>query len=100
MKYIRELRGRKRADEPLICKICRNKAFTANATLLYHYRSHAGWTHIDRIMTRNCTAVVVVTVVVVTVVVVIICSLICKICRNKAFTANATLLYHYCNHAG
>ena len=73
----------------------------ANAALVYHYRSHAGWTHIDRIMTRNCTAVVVVvTVVVVTVVVVIIGSLVCKICHNKAFTANATMLYHYRSHSG
>jgi len=42
MKYIRELRSKKRIDGPLACRICRNKSFTATATLLYHYRSHAG----------------------------------------------------------
>lgn len=39
--YINELRCKKR-DESLVCKICKNKPFTAAATLLYHYRSHAG----------------------------------------------------------
>jgi len=47
MKYIRELRTKKREDVPLICKICRTKVFTATATLLYHYRSHAGRTPTD-----------------------------------------------------
>jgi len=61
MKYIRELRDKKRVDGPLVCKICQNKAFTANATLLYHYRSHAGWTHVDRVMSRDCTTLEVVT---------------------------------------
>ena len=25
-----------------MCKICKDKEFTATATLMYHYRSHAG----------------------------------------------------------
>ncbi|XP_052767098.1 uncharacterized protein LOC128207929 isoform X2 [Mya arenaria] len=44
MKYIRELRGRKKGENiALRCKICMDKTFTAAATLLYHYRSHAGF---------------------------------------------------------
>ena len=44
LKCIRELRVRRResAALPLVCKICKDKTFTAAATLLYHYRSHAG----------------------------------------------------------
>ena len=42
MKYIRELRSNKRREESLICRICKTKTFTATATLMYHYRSHAG----------------------------------------------------------
>ena len=44
LKYIRELRYKSRPNEAvtLVCKICRDKTFTATATLLYHYRSHAG----------------------------------------------------------
>ncbi|CAN7995476.1 unnamed protein product [Ixodes hexagonus] len=43
LKHIRALRA-KRKDErgPLVCKICKTKVFTAQATLMYHYRSHAG----------------------------------------------------------
>lgn len=43
LKHIRALRS-KRKDErgPLVCKICKTKMFTAQATLMYHYRSHAG----------------------------------------------------------
>lgn len=43
LKHIRALRS-KRKDErgPLVCKICKTKVFTAQATLMYHYRSHAG----------------------------------------------------------
>ena len=40
--YIRELRDKKKEDPILICKICKDRTFTAAATLLYHYRSHAG----------------------------------------------------------
>ena len=44
LKCIRELRMRKgyKEDGNLVCRICKNKAFTATATLMYHYRSHAG----------------------------------------------------------
>lgn len=42
LKCIRELRCRKKEETSLVCKICKNKAFTATATLMYHYRSHAG----------------------------------------------------------
>ncbi|XP_041351883.1 zinc finger and BTB domain-containing protein 18-like [Gigantopelta aegis] len=43
LKCIRELKGRKKDDKlPLMCKICLGKTFTASATLMYHYRSHAG----------------------------------------------------------
>ncbi|XP_076099625.1 uncharacterized protein LOC143069069 isoform X1 [Mytilus galloprovincialis] len=43
LKCIRELKARKRdLMYPLYCKICTNKQFTAAATLMYHYRSHAG----------------------------------------------------------
>ncbi|KAK7103177.1 hypothetical protein V1264_018136 [Littorina saxatilis] len=44
LKYIRELKQRKK-DEKIeyVCKICKEgKKFTAGATLIYHYRSHAG----------------------------------------------------------
>ncbi|EEC12526.1 zinc finger protein, putative [Ixodes scapularis] len=42
LKHIRALRA-KRKDErgPLVCKICKRKVFTAQATLMYHHRSHA-----------------------------------------------------------
>ncbi|KAH3851297.1 hypothetical protein DPMN_093777 [Dreissena polymorpha] len=43
MKYIKELKGRKKGENiALKCKICKEKTFTATATLIYHYRSHAG----------------------------------------------------------
>ncbi|XP_064621560.1 uncharacterized protein LOC135484220 [Lineus longissimus] len=43
LRCIRELRTKKKDDRvPLICKICKDKTFTAAATLMYHYRSHAG----------------------------------------------------------
>ncbi|XP_064603080.1 zinc finger protein 37 homolog isoform X2 [Liolophura sinensis] len=44
LRCIRELKGRKKDDSssPLMCKICKDKTFTACATLMYHYRSHAG----------------------------------------------------------
>ena len=43
MKFIKELKGKKKNENiPLVCKICRDKTFTATATLMYHYRSHAG----------------------------------------------------------
>ncbi|XP_025105656.1 zinc finger protein 37-like isoform X2 [Pomacea canaliculata] len=43
LRCIRELKGRKKDDKmTLVCKICKDKSFTAGATLMYHYRSHAG----------------------------------------------------------
>ncbi|XP_054708506.1 zinc finger protein 43-like [Uloborus diversus] len=43
LKYIRGLRTKKKEERgPLTCQICKNKSFTAQATLMYHYRSHAG----------------------------------------------------------
>ena len=42
LKCIRELRSKKKDGVPLVCKICKSKMFTATATLMYHYRSHAG----------------------------------------------------------
>ena len=43
LKCIREMKARKRdLTYPLYCKICTSKQFTAAATLMYHYRSHAG----------------------------------------------------------
>jgi hypothetical protein len=42
LRCIRDLRLRKREDCLLKCRICENKTFTATATLMYHYRSHAG----------------------------------------------------------
>lgn len=43
LKCIRELKGKKKEDkQPLYCRICKDKTFTASATLMYHYRSHAG----------------------------------------------------------
>ncbi|XP_074644542.1 uncharacterized protein LOC141901259 isoform X5 [Tubulanus polymorphus] len=43
LKCIRELRFKRKDDKAqLICKICKDKTFTAAATLMYHYRSHAG----------------------------------------------------------
>lgn len=42
LRCIRDLRLRKTQDCMLKCKICENKTFTATATLMYHYRSHAG----------------------------------------------------------
>ncbi|XP_062568663.1 uncharacterized protein LOC134230821 [Saccostrea cucullata] len=43
LKCIRELKGKKKDDkQPLYCRICKDKTFTASATLMYHYRSHAG----------------------------------------------------------
>ncbi|GAB6023272.1 hypothetical protein CHUAL_008084 [Chamberlinius hualienensis] len=43
MKYIRLLRTKKKDERiPLVCRICKDKTFTAQATLMYHYRSHAG----------------------------------------------------------
>ncbi|XP_014770030.1 uncharacterized protein LOC106869040 [Octopus bimaculoides] len=40
---IRELKARKKDEKiSLTCQICLNKTFTASATLMYHYRSHAG----------------------------------------------------------
>jgi len=59
MKYIRELRGKRRDDEPLVCKICRSKVFTATATLLYHYRSHAGWQYIDDVVLVTAYTIIV-----------------------------------------
>lgn len=44
LKYIRMLRLKKKDEHvPLVCRICEGqKCFTAQATLMYHYRSHAG----------------------------------------------------------
>ncbi|KAK3092888.1 hypothetical protein FSP39_008434 [Pinctada imbricata] len=42
LRLIRELKGKKDFKKPLYCKLCRGKTFTATATLIYHYRSHAG----------------------------------------------------------
>ncbi|XP_023218982.1 zinc finger protein 85-like isoform X2 [Centruroides sculpturatus] len=43
LKCIRALRYKKKEDRgPLQCRICKDKKFTAQATLMYHYRSHAG----------------------------------------------------------
>ncbi|XP_060062681.1 uncharacterized protein LOC132543217 [Ylistrum balloti] len=43
LKCIRELKLKKKEDRsPLHCRICKDKKFTASATLMYHYRSHAG----------------------------------------------------------
>ncbi|KAL4238919.1 hypothetical protein ACF0H5_003626 [Mactra antiquata] len=43
LRYIKELKGRSKNENiPLKCKICNDKFFTATATLMYHYRSHAG----------------------------------------------------------
>ncbi|XP_053375768.1 uncharacterized protein LOC123563837 [Mercenaria mercenaria] len=43
LKFIKELKARKKDENiPLKCKICKDKTFTATATLMYHYRSHAG----------------------------------------------------------
>lgn len=43
LKCIRTLRTKKKDERvPLVCQICKNKSFTAQATLMYHYRSHAG----------------------------------------------------------
>ncbi|CAE1239216.1 unnamed protein product [Acanthosepion pharaonis] len=43
LRCIRELKNRKKDDKiPLVCQICCDKTFTASATLMYHYRSHAG----------------------------------------------------------
>ncbi|XP_029658043.1 uncharacterized protein LOC115232346 isoform X1 [Octopus sinensis] len=43
LRCIRELKGRKKDDKiALACQICLDKTFTASATLMYHYRSHAG----------------------------------------------------------
>ncbi|XP_035225060.1 uncharacterized protein LOC118197632 [Stegodyphus dumicola] len=43
LKFIRALRTKKKDERgPLVCQICKNKSFTAQATLMYHYRSHAG----------------------------------------------------------
>lgn len=44
LKYIAKLhsKGKKKISDSLICKICPDKHFTAQATLIHHYRSHAG----------------------------------------------------------
>lgn len=43
LKHIKALRSKRRDERgPLVCKICKTKVFTAQATLMYHYRSHAG----------------------------------------------------------
>ncbi|KAL3872693.1 hypothetical protein ACJMK2_035902 [Sinanodonta woodiana] len=43
LKYIRDLKNKKKDEKfSLRCKICKDKTFTAAATLMYHYRSHAG----------------------------------------------------------
>ncbi|XP_049274075.1 E3 ubiquitin-protein ligase ZFP91 isoform X1 [Rhipicephalus sanguineus] len=43
LKHIKALRNKRRDERgPLVCKICKTKVFTAQATLMYHYRSHAG----------------------------------------------------------
>uniref|UniRef100_T1IPS7 C2H2-type domain-containing protein n=1 Tax=Strigamia maritima TaxID=126957 RepID=T1IPS7_STRMM len=43
LKCIRMLRTRRKDERiTLVCKICQDKIFTAQATLMYHYRSHAG----------------------------------------------------------
>ncbi|XP_022237235.1 uncharacterized protein LOC106477908 isoform X1 [Limulus polyphemus] len=43
LKCIRALRVKKKEERgPLVCQICKDKTFTAQATLMYHYRSHAG----------------------------------------------------------
>lgn len=45
VQYMRELKSRSRDSKdsvPFECKICKTKTFTAVATLMYHYRSHAG----------------------------------------------------------
>ncbi|GAB1598606.1 uncharacterized protein LOC115232346 [Argonauta hians] len=43
LRCIRELKGHKKDDKTsLACQICSDKTFTAAATLMHHYRSHAG----------------------------------------------------------
>ncbi|XP_013379037.1 uncharacterized protein LOC106163026 [Lingula anatina] len=43
LKYIRELKNKKGTEKGiLVCRLCKDKTFTATATLMYHYRSHAG----------------------------------------------------------
>lgn len=44
LMYIAKLhsKGKKKIADSLICQICRDKTFTAQATLIHHYRSHAG----------------------------------------------------------
>jgi len=72
LKHIRYLRGRKKKDNyTLTRRICNDgKIFTAAATLLYHYRSHAG-----------------------------IKAFVCQIC-NTSFTRQHSLNYHMLIHNG
>ncbi|XP_054717330.1 zinc finger protein 732-like [Uloborus diversus] len=44
LKYIAKLyaKKKKQSNGSLICQICKDKYFTAQATLIHHYRSHAG----------------------------------------------------------
>ncbi|XP_035205401.1 zinc finger protein 69 homolog [Stegodyphus dumicola] len=44
LKFIAKLHSKKKKQihDSLICQICKDKHFTAQATLIHHYRSHAG----------------------------------------------------------
>lgn len=43
LRCLEELKNKKKNEKiPLVCQICPDKTFTASATLMYHYRSHAG----------------------------------------------------------
>lgn len=70
LKYIAKLhsKGKKKISDSLICQICPDKHFTAQATLIHHYRSHAG-----------------------------IKPYICKLCSSK-FTRQHSLNYHMLIH--
>ncbi|XP_069114977.1 uncharacterized protein [Argopecten irradians] len=55
LKCIRELKLKKKEDRsPLHCRICKDKKFTASATLMYHYRSHAGKLHLSPFVCLIC----------------------------------------------
>ena len=70
LKYIAKLhsKGKKKISDSLICQICPDKHFTAQATLIHHYRSHAG-----------------------------IKPYVCKLCSSK-FTRQHSLNYHMLIH--
>lgn len=70
LKFIAKLhtKGKKKVSDSLVCQICPDKSFTAQATLIHHYRSHAG-----------------------------IKPYICKLCSSK-FTRQHSLNYHMLIH--